>query len=73
MVKWLTTAPNPRRPATGFDAGQTGWKLHAIITEEDEFLKIKYKQAVCGLRAKFGWSLDMFIEDKCTKCQNKLK
>ena len=27
---WLTTAPNPRSPATGHNAGQRGWKLHAV-------------------------------------------
>lgn len=26
--QWVTTAPNPRSPATGFDAGQRGWKPH---------------------------------------------
>jgi len=70
MVKWLATYPNPRRPATGVNAGLTGWKLHAVTEEE---LKFKYPKALCGLVAKYGWGVDFFVEDKCKKCQNKLK
>lgn len=72
MIQWLTTAPNPRSPATGYDAGQRGWRLHAVETNSDSFKEIKYQSALCGLRATHGWDLDMFIEDKCKKCLKKL-
>ena len=34
--KWMVTAPNPRHPGTGYDAGQRGWKLHAIALKRGE-------------------------------------
>jgi hypothetical protein len=71
-IKWLTTAPNPRSRATGHDAGQRGWKLHAIITDSDSFEEIRRQHALCGLRPAYGWGLDMFIEDKCQRCLNKI-
>jgi hypothetical protein len=72
-VKWLTTAPNPRSPATGVDAGQRGWKLHAVDTPLNSFREIGKMQALCGCRPAHGWSLDMFIEDKCERCLAKVK
>lgn len=71
-VKWLTTAPNPRVKATGPDAGQRGWKLHAIITDSDSFEEIRRQHALCGLRPAHGWGLDLFIEDKCQRCLSKI-
>lgn len=72
-MKWLTTAPNPRTPATGHDAGQRGWKLHAVDTDSDSFKEIRYARSLCGLQPRHGWSLDMFIEDRCTRCEKKVK
>lgn len=67
--RWLTTLPNPRRPATGHDAGVTGWKLHAVeASETDKFTDLGRMTALCGLRPRHGWSLDLFIEDECQKC-----
>lgn len=71
-IQWLTTAPNPRVRATGFDAGQRGWKLHAVETDSDSFKEIRWERALCGLQPAHGWSLDMFIEDKCQRCMNKI-
>lgn len=71
-MQWLTTAPNPRSPATGFDAGQRGWKLHAVETDSDSFEEIRRVSAICGLRPAHGWSLDLFIEDKCQRCARAL-
>lgn len=56
----------------GYDAGQRGWKLHAIDSEENSFKLLSRKAALCGLLPTHGWSLDLFIEDKCTKCQKIL-
>ena len=67
--QWLTTAPNPRSPATGFDAGQRGWKLHRVAARETEqFASLRGRRAACGLVPRHGWSLDLFIEDKCDRC-----
>lgn len=68
-IQWLTTAPNPRTPATGFDAGQRGWKLHAVIADDKaKFGEIAGERALCGLLPSHGWGLDLFIEDKCSRC-----
>lgn len=70
-IYWLTTEPNPRSPATGHDAGQRGWRLHAIDSPTDSFKAIRWERALCGLQAAHGWGLDMFIEEKCQRCLNK--
>jgi hypothetical protein len=68
MLHWLTTAPNPRSSAMGYDAGQRGWKLHAVETTSKSFKEIRFVSATCGLLPSHGWSLDLFIEDKCSRC-----
>lgn len=70
--EWLTTKPSPRSRATGFDAGVIGWKLHIVEVTDDSFSKISRTKALCGLVPKYGWSLDLFIEDKCVKCKKKM-
>jgi len=72
VIQWLTTEPNPRSPATGFDAGQRGWKRHAVeATDETTFAAIRFKAAACGLQPAHGWGSDLFIEDKCARCLAK--
>lgn len=67
---WVTTSPNPRHPGTGHDAGQRGWRLHAVpMAENEEYLGYKRRYALCGLSPRHGWGLDLFIEDECTRCQ----
>lgn len=74
MIFWLTTAPNPRSAATGHDAGQRGWKLHAIEAPENAQLKdVRYTGSTCGLHPWHGWGLDLFITDKCSRCLARLK
>ena len=64
--QWLTTAPNPRVRATGFDAGQRGWKLHAVkATPETELKAVRFEPAACGLTAAHGWDLDLYIDQPC--------
>ena len=72
-IQWLTTAPNPHTPATGVDAGQRGWKLHAVNTDTDSFAEIRWTRAICGLQPAHGCGLDMFIQDKCKRCTTLLK
>ena len=71
-LHWLTTAPNPHSRATGYDAGQRGWKLHAVDTDTDSFEAIRLKRSVCGLMPAHGWNLDLFIEDRCARCERFL-
>jgi hypothetical protein len=69
MIQWLTTAPDPRSPATGHGAGQRGWRLHAVEVEDiTSFSDIKRKRAICGIRPRYGWGLDLFITDPCERC-----
>jgi hypothetical protein len=74
MIHWLTTLPSPRARATGFDAGQRGWRLHAVEAP-DEFkfseLNAAKHPALCGIIPRHGWGLDMFIERKCSRCVKK--
>lgn len=73
-MQWLTTGPNPLSSATGVDAGQRGWKRHAIeCSDVDTFKDIRSTRALCGLLPSHGWSLDLFIEDKCKLCVAKLR
>lgn len=70
MNHWVTTAPNPRVRATGYDAGQRGWRLHAVqAPPQATFSKIEGRAALCGLIPRHGWSLDLFIQDRCKRCQ----
>jgi hypothetical protein len=59
MTKWRTT--NPRN---SHSAAQTGWKLHAVNHD---------RKAECGLLAKHGWGLDLFVDTKCTECIRALE
>jgi len=71
--QWLTTAPNPRSRSTGYDAGQRGWRLHAVDASDTEpFAAIKGRVAACGLNPYHGWGLDMFIDEKCKRCIRKV-
>jgi len=73
-MQWLTTSPNPRAHAVGVDAGQRGWRLHAVIVPSTAptpvtFQALRWESALCGLRPAHGWGLDMFIEDRCKRCE----
>ena len=73
--QWLTTAPNPRSHVTGHpDAGQRGWRTHAVRAEDTDTLgAIRYRRAACGLLPSHGWCADLFIEQKCARCERALK
>lgn len=80
-VVWHVTAPNPRHPGTGYDAGQRGWRLHAVNKEklrlEAERIKadpLRLKsgaprvRSLCGIRPSHGWGNDFYIEEECSRC-----
>lgn len=76
MIHWLTTMPHPKSAATGFDAGQRGWRLHAVEAPEHfkfSELNIISRSAICGVRPNHGWSLDLFIDRKCARCERKIQ
>jgi hypothetical protein len=68
-VQWLTSRPSGRAHTCGADRGQTGWRLHAVEAAKSEtFADIGARVALCGLRPRHGWSLDLFIDEKCKRC-----
>lgn len=77
-VQWLTTAPNPASGPgmpfwSDYDQGQRGWRLHAIEASESETLDaIRFRRSACGLYARHGWNLDMFIDQRCVRCARAL-
>lgn len=73
-IQWFTTMPSGRAHTCEVDDGQTGWKLHAVQGAEEwmSFEDIKNNRALCGLLPRHGWSLDLFIEDRCSRCVNAL-
>ncbi len=73
---WATTAPNPRGPGYGVDGDQRGWKLHLVDVNALYQATPKspvWGDALCGLRPRHGWGLDMFIEDQCKRCVARAK
>lgn len=76
-LHWFTTLPNQspfhKAHTHGADDGQIGWKLHAVVADGSEtFANIGKRRALCGLRPRHGWSMDLFIEDKCKRCLAKV-
>lgn len=72
-IQWLTTAPNPRAISHSADAGQRGWRVHAVFASDKETSEeIRTRRAACGLRPSHGWDVDLFIEERCSKCSTAL-
>ena len=72
--EWLTFAPNPRASQGGYDASRKAWKLHATVAEPtDTFDMLKGQRTLCGRVPAHGYDLDLFVEDKCERCQAILK
>ena len=71
---WLTTSPNPRSRATGYDAGQRGWRLHLVDVDGRKNSKgVDNAPALCGLRPAHGWGVDLFIDRPCARCLAKME
>lgn len=81
LIYWMTTMPNPSVVSHTADAGQRGWRTHAVPQQEfeAELARIKSEgktlqfraprvRALCGLRPGHGWGHDLFIEEKCARC-----
>lgn len=70
---WFVTSPNPRSPTTGYDAGQRGWRLHAVLLNGGEPSKgVERRPALCGLRPRHGWGADLFIDTECGRCSDAM-
>lgn len=72
-ILYTVTGANPRSPATGWDAGQRGWRLHAIEVKDGEAQSAYHKRpSLCGLSPSHGWGFDMFIDTHCTRCMTAI-
>lgn len=74
--EWMTTQPSGRAHTCREDAGVTGWKLHAIIPGQRQYQLmngpvIDVSPALCGLRPRHGWGLDLFINAPCQRCLDR--
>lgn len=74
---WATTVASGKAHTHGADDGVVGWKLHLIDSDKTVdrevrtrygFYKTPHGPALCGLRAKYGWGRDLFIDDFCARC-----
>ena len=68
-VQWLVTEARPDRHYYE----PVGWKLHAVEAKDtDTPESIKGYRAACGLRARYGWTIDLYIPDeprnRCNRC-----
>lgn len=86
-VRWMTTQPHPGvlegwKPMKthGADAGQIGWRLHAVPLTDAEYTAFRYDEAgyrrpkaLCGMSPAHGWGLDLFIDGECERCAKRLE
>jgi len=56
-----------------------GWKLHAVEAEDTDTVEsTKRTPAACGLRARHGWTVDLYIPEgeregnRCKRCVSAL-
>lgn len=77
-----TTAPHPYKSAKrcSADQNQVGWRLHIVdLSQGPKYtgrvgahqVVVNRSPALCGLRPRHGWGLDMFIDAMCTRCEAK--
>jgi hypothetical protein len=74
-IEWLTIATNRTRVKRGFDGGRSSWRLHALRLEDDQqkFSDIPSgTETVCGIRHACGFDLNVFITDRCKRCERIL-
>ncbi len=68
-ILWLTTQPNPRTRCNTADAGQRGWRTHAVLGEPTAlFTELRFRRSLCGLLPRHGWGIDLFIDEECARC-----
>ena len=71
-LTWLST-----NDKNGGGPWQTGSKEHAVPLEQGEnessttAISLGRRRALCGLRPRHGWGVDLFIDEKCKRCEAK--
>ena len=70
---WLST-----NDKNGGGPWQSSWRHHAVPLEENEnenittFAQLGKRRALCGLRPRHGWGMDLFLDTNCKRCEAKL-
>jgi hypothetical protein len=63
-IQWLLTEPDPRSPATGFNAGRRGWVRHAVrALASEKFSDVRRRRSLCGVLPRHGWGDDSYIPE----------
>lgn len=75
-TQWLVTDVSPRRAPY---LEPVGWKLHAVAAKDTDTVESTRKiPAACGLRARYGWTVDLYIPERerdgnrCKRCVRAL-
>lgn len=66
-IEWLVVSPNPR---THNPLNPNGTVIHAVDVETRGTRGfVKTPPSVCGIYPRYGWSVDMFMEEECRRCE----
>jgi len=66
-IQWLTTAGRP-------NGTHKGWRTHVVSCQTTETrMSIGRRRAVCGTLPRYGWDVDLFIEQQCAACLKRLQ
>lgn len=70
---WMTTEVNPRARSAGFHGGRSSWKLHFVegVAHSDS-APVRGRRSLCGTLPAYGWGVDLFISDRCRRCEARL-
>ena len=72
--QWLTTQSHPRLIHSGAPSSISGWKTHAVkSTPAETFTDMRWRRAACGLLPAHGWGMDLFIEQRCKRCDRAVR
>lgn len=65
-IHWLTVVK--KRTSIFAESSYLRTPIHAVFTNSDSFNEIKSVASICGIRPKYGWDDDLFMETKCERC-----
>lgn len=70
MIHWLHTGQHPSVHA---GRRKDGWREHGIEHPSDNpnATELRFKRALCGLLPRHGWGYDLFVEERCERCERK--
>lgn len=68
--EWLVTMASDKAHTHRADDGRIGWKEHAVLaTPDTKTSDLARSRALCGLKPRYGWDVDLYISDQpCARC-----